>query len=115
MRKFIVKPGVLAAAFQKGVVVALFHDLPMIKHQNLMGPDNCAQAVRDDKRRAIFHEPLERLLNQQFRLRINGTGRFIENQNARIGKKRPAKADQLPLAEAKRPAALTDVRLEPVF
>ena len=28
--KFIVQPGVLAAAFQKGVVVALFHDLPMI-------------------------------------------------------------------------------------
>ena len=54
------------------------------EHQNLIGPQNRGEPMRDNETRAMRHQVFQCLLNQPFRRRIYAGRRFIENQNRRI-------------------------------
>ena len=81
----------------------------IFQQQNLIGPLHRAQPVGDDKRRAPFHQPIQRLLNEMFRVRIH-TGRgVIQDEDARIGDQRAGNRQALFLPARKRDATFADI------
>ncbi len=86
---------------------------PFLRHQFLMGPlfgnplivgvedavriPDGGQAVGHDESGLPFQHHIQRFLDQQFRLRVDGAGGFVQNHDGRILQHNPGKADQLPL------------------
>ena len=48
-----------------------FGDAALIQRQNTVGADHAGQAVREDQRRAPFHQPVERVLDHRFVFRVH--------------------------------------------
>ena len=57
---------------------AFFDDLALVHHHDAIGGANCREAVRNDDRRAMLHQAVERVLHQSFAFRIERGGRFVE-------------------------------------
>ena len=77
--------GVEAVLREEGIVCAAFADGAMLKHENLGGLTNGAEAVGDHETGATLHQALESFLNQALGGGIDTGGGFIEDQNRRIG------------------------------
>jgi hypothetical protein len=56
---------------------AALHNLPTIQHENLVGCENRAKAVRDDDARAPMLDFRQRFLNKRLALTIKATGGFV--------------------------------------
>ena len=56
---------------------ALFHDTPLIHHEDFIGVLNSGKAVRHDKTRTPFHHGIKGFLNFDFRTRIDGRSRLV--------------------------------------
>ncbi len=63
---------------------AAFDDIPLRKHDDLVGMNDGAEPVGDDDRRASDHEPVDGLLNEAFRFGVERAGRLVEYQDFRI-------------------------------
>ena len=79
-------------------MTALLDNTPGLHHANQVGPANGAQPVGNDDSRAANEQPLQRLLDQRLGHRVHAGGRFIQDQDARVGQDGPGNADQLALA-----------------
>ena len=99
----------VAALHQLGVR-PLVHNLALTQHQNVVGPANLRDAVGDEQRRAIFEQPLDRLLDLVLGRAVNRAGRVVQDQDARIGEQRAGNRQPLPLPARKRHATLADDR-----
>jgi hypothetical protein len=55
-----------------------------------------------------FHQIAQAFLNERFRFGVETGGRFVQNQNARIGEDRPSDGHALPLAARQFYAAFAD-------
>src|SRR5438034_10716367 len=67
--------------------------------------------MSDEKGRAAFHQALQRLENQAFRLGVQRAGGLVQNQNRRVLQQRPRNRDALAFAAGQRRAALADDRI----
>ncbi len=100
--------GVGAAAPQERVVVADFEDSAMTEHHDDVRAANRTQTMSDDEGGAVGHQPLHRALDQLLTLRVEITGRFVQNQDLRRGQHGACDRQPLPLASGKLDAPLTD-------
>ena len=69
----------------QGIVAPILHDLSVGNHKNTIAILHRGQAMRDDQRRltrdGIFHG----LLNQPLAHRVERAGRFIKDEEIRLG------------------------------
>lgn len=77
---------------------AALYNFSAMQHQNLIRIANGRQAMGDNEGGAAPFYDLERILDQRLGLRVDISGRFIQNENSRIERERPGEGDQLPLA-----------------
>ncbi len=87
---------------------ASLYDAARLHHQNLIGPPNSRETVRDDERGAAFHEVMQPFLDCRLRLRVQARRRFVQNQDARICQNGARDRDALPLSTGEFHAALAD-------
>ena len=87
-----------AAPSHEGGVSALLDDPPLVQDENAVGPLHGRQAVGDQDGGPSSHQPVQRLLHQHLRLRIQGRGRFVQDQEPGIFQERPGDGESLPLS-----------------
>ena len=93
---------------------AFLDDPPLIHDHDAVGGADGRQAMRDDDRRAMLHQPVERVLHQPLALRVEGGGRFVEQQQGRVAQQRAGDGDALALAARQPRPAFAHERVEPV-
>jgi hypothetical protein len=69
---------------QLGVGALLGHDAAA-EHHHPVGALHRRQPVRDDQRGAPLHQPLQGLLHERARSRVERAGRLVEDEDARVG------------------------------
>ena len=87
---------------------AAFDDFTVTQHQDLVGPLNGAEPVRNHEARAPGHKPFQGLLDQLLRRRVHRGGGFIQDEQRRVLEQRPRDADALLFPDAQLHAAFTD-------
>src|SRR5580765_2292135 len=102
---------VAAAEIVERIVRAAFDDAAGFDDKNLFGSANGGKAMRDNERGAAAHQVPQPFLNQRFRFRVEAGGRFIENQDARIGENRARDGDALFLPAGQSHTAFTHDRV----
>ena len=71
--------------------------------------------MRDDEGGAALEQRLQRLLDQDLGMGVDGGGRFIQNQDLRVIQQRAGEGDQLLLPGGKAAAALVDLGVVALF
>ncbi len=62
-----------------------FSDFPIFQNDDTIGTGNGTESVGNDEASFVFHERSHAGLNQPFAFSIQVTGRFIEDQDFRVG------------------------------
>src|SRR6476661_4158069 len=88
-----------------------FDDSTAFHDKNLLGAPNGGEAMGDHKGSPAAHQITQSFLNERLGFGIEAGSRFIENQDARIGKNRARDGDTLLLPAGKFDAALADQRV----
>ena len=76
---------------------AALDDFAAVDHENLIGPANRGQAVRDHEAGTPLHQRQHSLLDVHFGAGVDGAGRLIENQHGRVGQNRAGDGQKLSL------------------
>ena len=79
-------------------MVALLDDPARVHDHDLVGVADRRETVRDDEGGAAVTEARHRLLDEHLGARVDVAGRFVEDEDARIGEERAGDSDELPLA-----------------
>ena len=79
-------------------MVALLDDIAVLHNQDDIRVANGRETVRDDEACASLHQVIHRTLDQLFCTGIDRTGRFIQDEDAVIGKDSAGNCDQLLLS-----------------
>jgi hypothetical protein len=74
------------------------HDLAPLKHQDLIAIDQGREAVRHDQHRPAAGDAQQIGIHQSLRLRVEGAGRLIEDEDAGIGYQRAGDGEALTLS-----------------
>src|SRR5690606_19044862 len=106
----LVRVRVQAAQGYQLLVGALFHDAPVVQHDDVVRVLHRGDAVRDQDGGAAFHHPLQLAQNRVFGLRVHRGQAVVENHNARVFHQRPGDAGALLLPARQRYAPLADHR-----
>src|SRR5687767_3143790 len=61
-----------------------FNDLTVLYDDDLVCVLNGAETARNDDRRSVLHEVVQRILYQPFRLGIKRRGGFIQDEDRRV-------------------------------
>ena len=69
-------------------MIALFDNFATVDDQHLIGITDGAQAMRNHKARAPFHQAQQRTLDAHFGAGVDTARRLVENQNPRISQNR---------------------------
>src|SRR4051794_19973900 len=64
-------------------------DAPVLEHNDRVGERDRREPVGDHDRRAVAHRRAQAGTNQRLRRRVNGRGRIVEDQDARVDHQRP--------------------------
>ena len=80
--------GAVAALPDERRVRAGLDDVALLENEDAIGVDDRRKAVRDDESRPAPHQRFQCRLNRLLRLRIEGRGRLVEKQNARVLERR---------------------------
>lgn len=91
----------MAAGFQNALVADI---------EDAVAALDGGQALSHDEAGAALQQRFDALLQKALRLGVDGRSGLVQNENARVGEKRPGKGDQLPLALTETAAALVDRR-----
>jgi len=91
---------------QLRMVAALNHS-SLFNHQDLVSTANGGQPVGDHEGSTALHQLGEAGLDHRLRFGIQGTGGFIEYENAGLGQQRPGDGKPLPLAAGELDPALS--------
>ena len=83
-------------------------DAAIGEHDNTIRTTNGREPMGNDDRRPAFHQVLQSLLNERFRLGIQRRSRLIEYQYRGIFQKRSCDREPLPLATRKPQTALAN-------
>ena len=76
-------------------MIALFDNLSVFEDDNLVGIENCLEAVSNDKASSANHNGFHGLLNLALRHRIDIGSRFVQNQDLRISQQSSSDGNQL--------------------
>ena len=107
----LVQPGVRPAGVEQFLVPADLDD-PAAFHARPAGrPAAACSAGGRWRSSSAPDQVLQRRLDLALRLGVDGRGRLVEDQDARIDQQRPGDRDPLPLAAGERLAALADERV----
>src|SRR4051794_27537217 len=82
-----------------------------LEYQNLVGRDNRRQPVGDGERRPVLGNTLEFSLDRLLRTRIEGRGRLVEDQDARVFEDGPGYGHPLLFTAGQLEPALSNRRL----
>ena len=94
----IVQRAVEAAELHQLVMRAAFDHAPVLEDENQVGVLHGGQPVRDHEAGASAHQLVHRLLDFDFRPRIDVARRFVQNEHARVRQHCARDGDELPLA-----------------
>mmetsp|Transcript_46441 Transcript_46441/g.132386 ORF Transcript_46441/g.132386 Transcript_46441/m.132386 type:complete len:242 (+) Transcript_46441:2140-2865(+) len=103
------RPGRLRGQLRRG---ARLDDASAVHDDDLSCLQDGGQAMRDDHGRPPLHDALQGLLHLTLRLRIEGAGRLVHQQDRRVLEHRPRDRDPLLLAPGEGPPELRDLRLQ---
>ena len=78
-------------------MVAGFHEAPFVQDEDAIGSLDGRQTVSNHKGRSAFHELLQCLLDEPFRLTVEGRGGFIQQQDSWIFHDGPGNGNALSL------------------
>ena len=81
----VVEFGVDAFLCQQFLVLTLFHDAPVLHHQDPVSLPDGGEAVGDDEASAAFHQIEHGILDQHLGVGIHRTCGFIQYQYSRVG------------------------------
>src|SRR5206468_11944845 len=93
----------------------LLYNLSVVQHQDHMRIANSRKPMGHHETRTPGEQLLKRMLNHLLSLRIDRARGFVQNQNSRTRHHRARERNQLPLAAAEIPAALSDTRIVSVL
>src|SRR5574337_2159135 len=79
-----------------------------VQHQDLVGPYDGGKPMRNHEGRPILHQPIQRLLDQSLRFRIQGRGRLVQDEDGRVLQYSPGDGDPLLLAAGQAYPTLAD-------
>ena len=96
------------------LVRPLFHDPPVLQHDNLVGVANSRQTMGDDDGRPTDHQPLQCLLDQELGFGVDRGRRLVQDQDRRVPQHRSGDGQPLPLTAGELDSALTNQGLIPV-
>src|SRR5207237_7563491 len=105
----LVELAVLGGLREQLVVRAALDNLAAHQDDDPIGAPDGRQAVRDDERRAVGHQPLERLLHQALGLGVERRGGLVEDQDRRVLEQRPGDGETLTLPAREAYAEVPDV------
>lgn len=93
---------------------ALLNHSTALKHVDTIGFLNRAQAVGDGDGSTALRGAVQGRLDDLLGLRVQGRGRFVEQQDARVAKERACDADALALAAGEERASGAEEGVEAV-
>jgi len=85
-----------------------------LENEDLVGMADGGKPVRDHKASSVFHEVVERLLDQALGRGVHARGRLVENQDRRVFQEGAGDREALLLADAEFHPALAEPRVEPL-
>src|SRR5947199_4983632 len=103
--------GIEAVPRQQLMVRAALDDQALIEHDDLIGPDDSGETVRDDERRTILRDSIERVLDLFLRVAVERGGRLVEQQDRRRLEDGSRDGDALLLPAGELQAALSHLGL----
>ena len=80
------------------VVRALLDDASRVEHDDPIGEMQRRATMRDEQRRATRHDAAQRVVDGGLDTRVDGAGRVVEDEDARVIEDRPRERDALALA-----------------
>jgi len=95
----------------QAVMCTALDDLAGLEYEHLVGVPDRAQPMSDDETGPIAQQALQRALDQSLGARVDAGGRFVQDQDARIGQRSAGDRQQLPLSLTQPGAALAQFRL----
>src|ERR1700761_5718813 len=106
--------GVAALSGQQAGVGARFDDVTVVENDDLVRVADGGQPVRDGDRGPALGKGVERLLHGPFGLGVEGAGRLVQDQDARVPEQGPGDRDPLLLAAGEPVPAGADHGVVPV-
>ena len=97
------------------VVRPLLDDAAVLEDDDQVGVADRREPVRDHEGRAAREQRRSALLDPPLGADVDGRGRLVEDQDARVGEQRPREGDELALAEREPDAALAELGLVAVL
>src|SRR5215218_2405345 len=77
---------------------ASFYDPSLVKHDDLIGMHDRAQAMGDDEAGAAGHQAIQALMDQPLAFAVEIAGRLVQNQDPRIRQQGASDSQSLPLS-----------------
>ena len=99
---------IMPLLFHQLIVRAHLRDAAVLDDDHQVGLFHRADAMGDDERGAALKHEAHAAANQVLGFGIDGGGRIVEHQHARVGHDRPGDGQALPLAARERCAALAE-------
>src|SRR5437899_648014 len=107
--KFLVQLRIVTAALEQLGMGALLDDLAVGQDEDTMGVADGGQAVGHDETSAAGEELGQGLLDDAFGASVHRAGRFVEDEDARLGHQGASETEKLSFASAEIAAALADL------
>src|SRR3954469_23112583 len=105
------EPSINIAPFEKLFVAAAVVDSAALEHEHRVGRYQHREAVGNDDESAAFGNPQQICIDDRLAFSIEGAGRLVEDQDARIPDQRARYRQSLPLTARKVCRAFLDVGL----
>ncbi len=105
----------MAALTHEPVVAPLFHDAPVIEHDDPVGMPHSHQPVRDRDRGAFVEDGIEPFLDLRLGEGVDTRGCLVEDDHARRLNEQSRQRHKLALAHRERAALFAHFGLESIF
>ena len=92
---------------------AFLDDPAAVHDDDPVGRAHGREAVGDDDRRAVLHQPVEGVLDQALAFGVERGGRFVEQQQGRVAQQRAGDRDALALPAREARSAFAHESIEP--
>src|SRR6478735_3581146 len=107
-KEFVVQTRVHSLLSEQSFVSAALHEAAVIQNQDEIGIADSAKTMRNHKCSPAFEQKRQRFLESRLGDGVDGTGGFIENNDAWIGKQSASEANDLTLTQGQSGAAFAN-------
>src|SRR5579884_339375 len=95
----IVELRIMTAAQHKRVVIALFDDSALLKHQNAVGVANSREPVSNQDGGALLQDQIKPFLNLRLSERVDAGSGLVEDENRGVLQQHASERDKLALSK----------------